>query len=87
MNCPYKLPSPRVKVRETQLSKAKFDLHFFKDKTDHEVLGCEFFHECQENGVFHIPMDWCRDMTTNPDFHDCWCRPDWYLKQMKEEYE
>ena len=63
-----------------------WDLHFFKEMTDHEAIGCDRFFDCVENGFFYIPESWKEGITSSEDTHDCNCRPEWYLKKMKEEY-
>ncbi len=86
MNQPFKVPAKRPQVRETRLSRASWDLDFFKDMTDHEVIGCQFFWECQENGWYHLPASWEEDCAFKKETDECSCRPYWYLKKMKEEY-
>jgi hypothetical protein len=87
MNQPFKRVCARPKKRTTRLDEASYDLHFFKEMSDHEVLGCQFFWECRESGWYHIPASWEEECAIKKEVDTCQCRPAWYLKKMKDEYE
>ena len=86
MNQPFKQLAARPKKLVTRLDIAEGDLDLFKEKTDQEVLDCEFVWDCIEKGYFDIPASWQEGCSFKQDTHECDCRPEWYLKQMKERH-
>ena len=81
MRKPYMTPKPRQRIRRND------EIFYFKKMTDRQVRDCPSWNECRDSGGMGIGAieDMAQSAMGGKCWHECTCRPTWYLEMMNEQ--